>query len=131
MPRKNACSKKAKAQKASGKQVFDSAFIEDPFEKLLDPDYEPSDTSDNEQPGLADEEFDTHYAFLMGDDGSESQSNISWMLAVNQFGSTMKELEHDGDDKDEHEDYEAEEAAKASKRLRSLSQPTVRFLQCY
>ena len=117
MPRKNARSEKAKAQRASGKRVFDSAFNEDPFEKLLDPDYEPSDTSEDEQPGLADEEFDTHYAFSMGDDGSKSQSNISWMLAVNQFGSAMEELEHDGDDKDEHEDYEAEEAAKASERL--------------
>ena len=30
-------------------RVFDSAFTEDPFEELLDPDYEPSDASDNKQ----------------------------------------------------------------------------------
>ena len=77
MPRKNARSERAKAQRASRKWVSDSAFIEDPFEKLLDPDYEPSDTSDDEQPGLADEEFNTHYAFLMGDDGSKCWTMIS------------------------------------------------------
>lgn len=39
MPHRSARSEQAKAQRASRKRQFGSAFIEDPFEKLLDPDY--------------------------------------------------------------------------------------------
>ena len=50
MPRKCARSNQVKAQRASGKCRFSSAFTDNPFEKLLDPDYEPSEGSDNEDP---------------------------------------------------------------------------------
>src|ERR1700678_1666458 len=53
-------SEKAKAQRESGKRGFDSAFTDDPFEKLLDPDYEPSEASDNKQSDTEDEEHDEY-----------------------------------------------------------------------
>ena len=50
--RKSARSNQAKARRASEKHGFDSTFSDNPFEKLLDPDYEPSEGSDNEEPEI-------------------------------------------------------------------------------
>ncbi len=47
MPLKTKRSQQAPLQRASEKQGFDSEFVEDPFKKLLDPDYNPVKDEEN------------------------------------------------------------------------------------
>ncbi|TFK39600.1 hypothetical protein BDQ12DRAFT_722438 [Crucibulum laeve] len=53
MPKKSHQSQQAKAQRASKKRGFESAFMDnDPVERLVDPDFEPEnggDTSDSDK----------------------------------------------------------------------------------
>src|SRR5271168_1641887 len=117
MPRAGARSEKAKAQRASRKRGFDSdsvdsAFTDDPFEKLLATDYEPSEASDNEESDTEDEEHDINYSFSMAD---TPESDLSIKKA-------SENQEEDQDDEGEYRDYEAEEAASASERLQTLVQ---------
>src|ERR1700735_3635481 len=72
MPRKNCHSQQAKAQRASGKRVFDSAFTNDLIEKLFDPDYAPEIGELEEEISDSDEENLTrNFAFSLVTDNKE------------------------------------------------------------
>jgi len=109
MPQKNARSKQAKAQRASGKRGFDSGFTEDPFEKLhADPDYNP-----DMDEGLADteieDEFDTNYAFSLYEE-EETEGDKS-------TDSNTSEVQVDSELDSEHSDYEEQKAHYAAERI--------------
>ena len=78
MPIGNRRSKKAKAQRASGKRGFDSGFTDNPFEKLLDPDYQQSDEDSDSEADSEHEEPLQGFVFCMANDavvqGDEGES---------------------------------------------------------
>ena len=66
MPRKSHRSQQATAQRTSGKRGFDSGFFENPFAKLLDPDFKPEHTeSVPEMTDSEDEDGDHNQAFSL------------------------------------------------------------------
>jgi hypothetical protein len=66
----NHCQQQAKAKRASGKCGSDSAFTDDPFEELLDPDFEPEPEA--EKLGPDNEEGNCKLTFSLVLDGEET-----------------------------------------------------------
>ena len=67
MPKLSRRSQQAKAQRASGKWGFDSGLIGNPFECLLDPDYEePNTDNTNAENNDSRNELTCEYAFSLG-----------------------------------------------------------------
>jgi hypothetical protein len=67
MPLRKRRSRNAKAQRASRKRGFDSGLTDDPFEKLLDPDYQQSDEDLDTDSDSEHEELDRGFVFCMAD----------------------------------------------------------------
>ncbi|TFK33869.1 hypothetical protein BDQ12DRAFT_669899 [Crucibulum laeve] len=67
MPKHSRQSRQAKSQRASYKANFDSGWTDDPFKKLLDPDYKPPE-NDEEDSGVEDTPFGITFSLLDGTD---------------------------------------------------------------
>jgi hypothetical protein len=67
MPKKSLWSQQAKAQRASGKQGFDTGYTDNPFENLFDPDFEPDLSAGEEEVDSDCNASPCGYTFLMVD----------------------------------------------------------------
>ena len=65
MPKLSWRSQQAKAQRASGKRGFDSGLTDNPFEYLLDPDYDEPNTDDADKNNDSGNELTCEYAFSL------------------------------------------------------------------
>jgi len=113
MPRKNARSQQAKAQRASGKRGFDSGITENPFDQLLDPDYEDPVSEEEESEDEIEQEIDTNYAFSISD--YRSQDAVKNGQDMEESNSTVST---DSDTENEYSDFETEQAFNAAERVK-------------
>ncbi|KAF4621818.1 hypothetical protein D9613_012166 [Agrocybe pediades] len=117
MGRKGRRSEQAKAQRKSGKRGFDSGILENPFEKLLDPDFEPDPLEDDlEDDPVTGDEMDTNYAFSL----YERNEGEEQLEGVGQSGREPDESKI-SDEEEEYSDFEGGKAYQASERVQQVT----------
>jgi hypothetical protein len=90
MPKLSCRSQQAKAQRASGKWGFYSGLTDNPFEHLLDPDYNEPSTDDTDENNDSRNELMCKYAFSLGQE-KEIIENGDSEEGEDSEGSDLKE----------------------------------------
>ena len=71
-------SQQAKTQRAAGQGCFGSAFTDDPFDDMIDPDFEPTASEDEDDSGNELDPSDHIFSMVEGVQDDESDEDGGW-----------------------------------------------------